>query len=358
MDATAAELPVPVIDCHAHVIPPRLVEALLREGARYGVEVTGPSAAPKIRLEGSNWTKPLPLPLTRLAERIQTMDAQGVDMQVLSSWIDFSGYTMPAHLGERFSALQNETIAELVAGNPDRYAGALTLPLQDPGLAAAMLRRGLEDYGFRSVQVATYFGGETFLDDPRLDPFWEVAEGLGVLVMFHPYEEKHPAGLADYFLHNCIGYPLQTAIAIARILFGGVFTRFPNLQVKFPHAGGALPYQFARIERAAEVRPEAKAKGFAGDPLAILKTCWFDTVTNNPPTVRFLADMVGAERLMMGSDYPFDMAERDPVGTVNAAVEPAHREAVLGGTAQRLLCLSPGCGCGGRALRPLLAEAV
>lgn len=354
----AADLPVPIIDSHAHVIPPRLVETLLREGARYGVEVTGPASAPKIRLEGSDWTKPLPLPLTRTTERIQTMEVQGVDMQVLSSWIDFSGYTMPAELGARFSALQNETIAELVIANPDRYAGALNLPLQDPARAADMLRRGLEDYGFRSVQVATYFGGDTFLDDPRLDPFWEAAQGLGVLVMFHPYEEKHPAGLADYFLHNCIGYPLQTAIAIARMIFGGVFDRFPKLQVKFPHAGGALPYQFARIERAAEVRPEAKAKGFSGDPLAILKTFWFDTVTNNPPTVRFLADLVGTERLMMGSDYPFDMAERDPVGTVKAAVEPRYYDDVLGGTAQRLLCLSPACGCGGRRLRPLVAEAV
>jgi aminocarboxymuconate-semialdehyde decarboxylase len=136
-----------------------------------------------------------------------------------------------------------------------------------------------------------------------------------------------------------------------------VFTRVPNLQARFPHAGGALPYQFARIERAAQVRPEAKARGFDGDPLAILRRCWFDTVTNNPATLRFLADLVGPERLLMGSDYPFDMADPDPVDTVRSAIPGHVVDDVLGGTAQKLLCLSPRCGCGGRPLRPL-AEAV
>lgn len=347
----------PVIDCHAHIIPPKLVDAIQRRGAHYGVEVGGPANAPTIRLEGSSWTKPVPLPLTRIAERIATMDQQGVDVQVLSGWIDFSGYTMPLDEAVRFSELQNEAIAEVVASNADRYAGAANVPLQDARAASEVLRRSVEQYGFKSVQVATYFGGDRFLDDPRLDPFWEVAQDLEILILFHPYEEKHPAGLSDFFLHNCIGYPLQTAIAISRMIFGGVFTRFPKLRARFPHAGGALPYQFERIRRAAEVRPEAKAKGFSGDPLDVLKTLYFDTVTSNPPTLRFLADLVGAERMMLGSDYPFDMAERDPVATVTAAIEAPHRAAVLGGTAQKLLCLSPTCGCGGRPLRPL-AEAV
>lgn len=346
----------PVIDIHAHIIPPRLVELLRRRGGDFGVEVGERDGAMMVRLAGSDWTKPLPMPLTRTDERLSTMDRQGVDVQVLAGWIDFSGYTMPLAEAVRFSEIQNETIAELAAGN-ERYAGAGTVPLQDARTAADMLRRTVADYGFRSVQVATYLGGERFLDDPALDPFWEVAEALDVLVLFHPYDEKPAPGLADYFLHNCIGYPLQTAIAISRMIFGGVFARFPNLRARFPHAGGALPYQFARIERAAQVRPEAKARGFAGDPLEILRRCYFDTVTNNPATLRFLADLVGPERLLMGSDYPFDMADPDPAGTVRAAISGAALDGVLGGTTQKLLCLSPSCGCGGRLLRPL-AEAV
>ena len=336
----SAPLQTPVIDCHAHIIPPRLVDVIRRSGSAYGVEVGGGTGATTIRLEGSSWTKPVPMPLTRIDERVATMDGQGVDVQVLSGWIDFSGYTMPRDLAVRFSELQNETIAEVVASNSDRYAGAANVPLQDAREAAAMLRRAVEQYGFRSVQIATYLGGERFLDDPALDPFWEAAQDLEVLILFHPYEEKHPAGLADYFLHNCIGYPLQTAIAIARMIFGGVFTRFPDLRARFPHAGGALPYQFARIQRAAEVRPEARVHGFDGDPLDILKRLYFDTVTSNPATVRFLADMVGADRLMLGSDYPFDMAERDPVGTVKAAIAAPHLDGVW---AERLrnCCVSP-----------------
>ena len=338
-------MPTPTIDVHAHLIPPALVQALRSGGSRYGVETGGSEQAMTIRLEGSSWTKPLPLPLTRIDERIETMDRQGVDMQLLSGWIDFSGYTMPLQQGIAFCELQNETLSDVARSNPGRYLPAGTVPLQDAEVAARMLERLVKDHGMRAVQVATYFGGQRFLDDERLDPFYAAAQELGVLLLFHPYEEQHPAGLADYFLHNCIGYPLASAVALARMLFSGSFTRFPRLLCRWPHAGGYLPYQLSRIRRAHQVRPEAKGRGFDGDVVDVLKTLYFDTVTNNPATVRFLADIVGPERLLMGSDYPFDMMEHDPVRTVRDALPESSHEAVLGGTAARLLCRADGCGC-------------
>ena len=339
-----------VIDFHSHLIPRRMLGLLRREGARYGVEFAGPEDAPTVRLEGSAWTKPVPLPLTRVEERLQTLDRQGIDRQVMASWIDFSGYTMPVDLGTRFAELQNECIAEVAAEHPTRLLAAATVPLADAKTAARVLERATRDYGMRTVQVATFFGGSRFLDDPALDPFWEAASDLGVLVYFHPYDETPPAGTKDYFLHNVVNYPLQTAIAIPRMIFGGVFDRFPKLRVCFPHGGGYLPYQFGRIRRAAAVRPEPKVHGYAGDPLDVLKRFYFDTIVHNPRSLAFLAEMVGPDRLVMGSDYPFDMNDPDPVGSVKAGLAPEHHAAVTGGTAAALLGLA-GTSDGGGARR-------
>jgi aminocarboxymuconate-semialdehyde decarboxylase len=328
-----------IIDLHAHLIPPKLVETLRRAGARYGVDVAGPAEAPTIRLENSTWTKPLPLPLTRVAERLATIEHQGIDLQVQAPWIDFSGYTMPVPLAEKFSELQNETIAELAAAHPGRLLGAATVPMQDAAVAIRVLERALA-MGHRSVQVATYFGGSRFLDHEALFPFWEAVADKGVLVYIHPYDEQPPPGTREFFLHNVVNYPVQTAIAIPRMIFAGVFDRFPRLTICFPHGGGYLPYQFGRIRRAAQVRPEPKSLGYAGDPLEPLQRCYFDTILHSPAAIRFLAEMVGADRLVMGSDYPFDMNDPDPAAAVRAALPEAAQPAVLGGTARRLLGLA------------------
>jgi aminocarboxymuconate-semialdehyde decarboxylase len=180
---------------------------------------------------------------------------------------------------------------------------------------------------------------------------------MKVFVLFHPYDEQPPQGLGDFFLHNCIGYPLQTTIAVMRMMFSGVFARFPDLMVRLPHAGGFLPYQIDRFRHAADHRPEPRAKGFRGDPLDVFKQLYFDTLAFTPRPLRYLADLVGTERIVLGSDYPFEMSDPDPVATVKEALPQKDHDAVLGGTVQRILCLSPKCGCNGRPLRPL-AEAV
>ena len=187
----------PVIDCHAHMVPPDMWRAMLTDGARYGVEIGGTAERRMIRLAGSGYARPMYMPLTATAERIATMDRQGVDMQVLSGYIDFSGYTMPLDLGTKFAELQNETIAGVVAANPDRYVGAGNVPLQDAATAVKVMARAHRDYGFRAVQVAPYFGGKKFLDDPVLDPFWAAAQEMEILILFHPYDEQPAAGLGD-----------------------------------------------------------------------------------------------------------------------------------------------------------------
>ena len=253
----------PVIDTHAHIVPPDMVKILRRDGARYGVEFSGTEDAPRVQLAGGK-VKPFPKFLQRTDERLAAMDRQGVDMQVISGWIDFSGYTMPPELGAKFSELQNEHIAAAVAANPDRYTGAANMPLQDPKTAIRMLERAVREQGFKAIQLSTYVGPGRFLDDAALDPFWQAAQEMKVFVLFHPYDEQPPQGLGDFFLHNCIGYPLQTTIAVMRMMFSGVFARFPDLMVRLPHAGGFLPYQIDRFRHAADHRPEPRAERLQG----------------------------------------------------------------------------------------------
>ncbi len=341
----------PVIDTHAHIVPPDMYKLLRKKSAHYGVTFTGDEKKPVVQLAGSDYVRPLPMFLTNVDHRIETMDRQGVDMQVLTGWVDFSAYTMPLELGTRFSELQNESIAAVVASNPDRFAGAANVPLQDAKSAVKVLERARAQYGFRAAQIATYLGPDRFLDDPALDPFWAAAQETGTFLIFHPYDEQRPAGLHDYFLHNCIGYPLATTIAIVRMMFSGVFDRFPELLIKVPHAGGFLPYQIERFQHAADFRPEPRSKGFKGRPADVLKKLYYDTITFSPATLRYLVDLVGAERLMLGSDYPFEMGDPDPVASITAVVGERYRPAVLGGTVQQIMCLDPACGCGGRPLK-------
>jgi aminocarboxymuconate-semialdehyde decarboxylase len=340
----------PVIDTHAHIVPPAMLKALRGNSAHYGIEFSGSNKQTLVQLAGSNYIRPLPGFLAHVDERLATMHRQGIDMQILAGWVDFSAYTMPVELGIRFAELQNDCIAEIVAQHPNRFAGAANVPLQDAQAAVRELERVRKRYDFRAVQIATYLSPNQFLDDPSLDPFWAAAQETGTFLIFHPYDEQRPAGLHDFFLHNCIGYPLQTTTAIVRMMFSGVFDRFPKLIIKVPHAGGFLPYQIERFQHAADFRPEPRSKGFKGRSLDILKRLYFDQITFSAATLRYLIDLVGAERLMLGSDYPFEMGDPDPVGSINAVVPEEKRAAVLGGTVQTIMCLNPSCGCGGRPL--------
>ena len=338
----------PVIDCHAHIVPPEMWATMLKDGARYGVEIGGTEARRMIQLAGSSYARPMYMPLTATDERLATMDRQGVDMQVLSGYVDFTGYTMPLDLGIRFSELQNETIAAVVAAHPTRYAGAANVPLQDAAAAIRVMEQTRRDYGFRAVQIAPYFGGKRFLDDPALDPFWAAAQEMETLVLFHPYDEAAGERASARLL------PRTTASAIrcrppsraARMMFSGVFTRFPRLRMRLPHAGGFLPFQLERFRHAADFRPEPRANGFAEDPRDVVRRLYYDSVTFSPDNLRYLVELVGPDRLLLGSDFPFEMGDIDPVGTVKAAVAPEHHDMVLGGTLKRLLCLDGSCGCG------------
>ena len=209
--------------------------------------------------------------------------------------------------------------------------------MQWPERAAATLRRLVRDLGLLGVEINTTLGPERFLDDPALDPFWAEAEALGALIMIHPSLGGTEKRFDRYYLNNLIHNPLETTVAGAHLIFGGVLERFPGLKMCLVHGGGLLPYNLGRLRRGHLVRPETKVS-MRGSVEDSYRRLLFDTVTHSVPALRFLVQEVGAGHVFLGSDYPFDMADPDLVGTVRASrFEPGEEALILRGNAERLL---------------------
>lgn len=260
--------------------------------------------------------------------RERTMAEQGVGSQLLSPWIALCDYSLGEADADWFHRAVNAEIAAVCAAAPDRYAGVGTAPLQFPALAIEVLREAMGPLGLLGVEIGTSVGKDVFLDDPSLDPFWQAAEALGAFILIHPPLEPPAGGFADYYLNNLIQNPLQTTVAGARLIFGGVLERFPRLHICLVHGGGLLPYNVGRLIRGHLVRPEAKAR-MTGSVEESFSRLYFDTVTHSAPALAYLVGQAGADHVFLGSDYPFDMADPDLVDTVRAAGLGAVKEALV-----------------------------
>ena len=279
------------------------------------------------------------------AARLKDMELDGVEAAVLYTTMGFVLFWIEdAEFQQDCFRVYNDWLAEFCSYAPGRFAGLAMISLFDIDRARRELERCAK-MGLKGALIWASPPEDRPYTQRAYDPFWAAAQEMGILILFHPYDEQPATGLSDYFLHNCIGYPLQTTIAAVRMMFSGVFMRFAALRMRLPHAGGFLPFQIERFRHAADFRPEPRSRGFTGDPLDVLKRLYYDTVTFSPMTLRYLVDLVGADRLLLGSDFPFEMGDPDPVGTVKAAIAPEHQDGVLGGTLARLLCLDSACAC-------------
>lgn len=342
------------LDIHAHVVPEELIQALRRPNGVHGVRIVRTAqGAEVIDLHGRNRSRPILPGLVDLAARLETMDTTGVRRQAISGWMDISAYEMDAGEGAGFLRFQNDTIANLVKANPDRFVGLCGVPLQDGQRAAAELERCLQQAGFRGVEIGTNVAGWN-LDSPSFEPFWAAAESLGAFIFIHPFNtlESVTPRLRDYYFSNLIGNPLDTAIAGASLMFGGVLERHPGLTICLAHGGGHLPYQQGRLEHGFTVRPEAKRRT-QRPPSEFFKLLYFDSLTHSPESLEFLIKRVGAEHVLLGSDYPFDMAEPEPIEAVESlpGLSREDRDAILFKNAERLLGLTAGVGCQGSGIR-------
>jgi aminocarboxymuconate-semialdehyde decarboxylase len=254
-----------------------------------------------------------------LYDERQILDAlarRGVDAAVISpSPEEFYYWTAPA-LGARIAAAQNDGMAEMARAHPDRLIGLATLQMQDPDRAARELERAVAELGLRGAEICTHINGRD-LDDPALDPVYAAAERLGVPLLLHPQNWGDMRRLQDHHLWNLVGFPTETALAAAHLIMGGVFEAHPRLRVILAHGGGYLPYQVGRLDHGYEVRREAKTR-LPRRPSEYLGNLYCDSLTHNELSLRFLIDRMGADHVVIGSDYPFHMGDERPVDTVRA----------------------------------------
>ncbi len=304
------------LDMHAHHVGQPVIDRINAEGARHGIRVVkADDGVTRLEVGGRLTGMPLLPTLIDDGARLKWMDEAGIDVQLLSGWMDLAGYHLGTEAGQWLARAQNEALAEIVARRPDRYAAAAMVPLQAPELAAAELRHAVTQFAHRAVQIGARVEEEG-LDAPGLDPFWKAAEELNVPVIVHPADLAVPPRLRRLFLHILVGNPSETTFAAAALLLGGVFDRFPKLRVLLVHGGGCVPYQFGRIDRGRVAAPPA-ARGQVKTSLArYAGNLYYDTVLHDDAALDYLIRRVGANHVALGSDYPFPLRDADPVQSV------------------------------------------
>lgn len=324
-------------DVHAHCIPPSFRGWLRQHGPSHGADRLDTAKGTRVQFNGGFVTAPLRDSLSDLNQRIADMDRMQVDVQVLAGWIDLTGYDLAPREGLSYARAHNDSLAEEAAKEPARFRSVATLPLQDPPAAATELHRAVTELGMVGAQVATTVGPD-WIDRAGLDDVWEAADALGAFVILHPMAPLTGVALDRYFMDNSVGRPAETTIALAGLIYSGVFDRFPNLRICAVHGGGFAPFQIGRLDRGYKAKPELAAQHAKRLPSEYLREIYVDTVVHDPRVLRFLIDTMGADRVMMGSDYPFEMGEDDPVALVDSVprIGDEERQAILWGNARRL----------------------
>ena len=326
----------PRIDLHCHFIPPAILDRIARDGKAHSIVVTDDE---RVSFAGRGATQRWPRGMRDLADRLERMDAQGVDLQVVSAWMDFSAYELDATDGAWLARTLNELTIEAISPHRDRFRAMAAVPLQAPELAGEELRYACTELGMVAVEIATTLGSSE-LDDPKLEPFWRAAEELRVLVLVHPIHKSigFDRLSRSYFLDNIVSNPAEATVAAANLIFGGVLAAHPELKVCLTHGGGFLPYQVGRQDRGYEARPEVTATNIGSLPSSFLRRFYYDTVVHSTESLRFLVERVGADRVVMGSDYPFPMGDPEPVKTVlDCALDKAVTSGLLGRNAIQAL---------------------
>jgi aminocarboxymuconate-semialdehyde decarboxylase len=325
-----------IIDVHAHAIPPGFADYLVQKGASIGIQTEDSDRGTRV-VYGDRVTAPMRQDLSDLQARIEWMDNAGVDMQVMAGWIDLTGYEIDAVHAVDYSRAHNDSLADYAADHADRFRIIGTVPLQAPKAAAAELEKMMAD-GFAGIEIATTVRGAA-LDMAGLDEVWEVAEATGAFILLHPMTPLGGVDLGRYFMENSVGRPAESSITLAGLILSGVFERFPGLKFCSVHGGGFIPFQIGRLDKSFHAKPGLTGKHISRPPSDYLHQLFVDTVVHDPGVLRFLIDSMGADHVLLGTDYPFEMGDLDPVATLRSVpnLEAPDFHAICGGTAHALL---------------------
>lgn len=327
------------VDIHCHQESAKAAELMREEAARTGHAALafGNDLTRSINEQQLIDIQPK---MNSLDERLADMDAMGIDVQAISIAPYQYYYWAEPEVGRHVSTLMNDHLAETAARKPERFVALGTVPLQHTEMAVSELERCVKKLGMRGVEISTNVnGGE--LSDPRLDKFFAKVEELDVLIFIHPAGFTHADRFRDHYFINLIGHPLESTLAIGQLIFGGVLERYSRLKICIAHGGGYLPAYAGRMDHGYHARADC-SEGLPAAPGTYLRKLYFDTMVFEPDQIAFLAAKYGADHVLLGSDYPYDMGETDPVGLVGgvASLSEEDKQAVCGLNAARLLKLS------------------
>ena len=326
-----------IIDTHTHILTDETMRLLAKEAPKFAPKLTEVDAEVSVLDVAGVAYRPFTRGGWDIAKRLQDMDAAETDVHVLSATPQTYYYDQEPAAGIALSAIQNEQIAKHVRDYPERFMGIATLPMQTPEKAADELRRAVRDLGLLGAMIGSNCEGKN-LDDPSFEPLWAAAEELEAFMFIHPVHVAGANRMKDYYLRNFVGNPLDTTIAAACLVFGGVLERHPKLTVVLAHGGGMVPYQMGRwVHGWKERTPEPQVK-LKVSPQASIDRLIFDTILHAKPQLESMIGWVGASRVLLGSDYPYDMAMLDCVRHVRAlSISDADKATILGEEAARLL---------------------
>jgi aminocarboxymuconate-semialdehyde decarboxylase len=320
-----------IIDTHGHLVPSDLLAAIRRERTRFpSLRLIEDGGSLALAFAGGKPSRPIMKGLSDVSGRIAWMDKQGIDRQVVGGWPDWFGYELPAAEGEAWCRLINEAQLAAAKAQP-RFVPLAVAPLQDGARAAAVLKSAVAA-GFPGLMISTLPRGiGSVLDAADLDPFWAAADETGAVIHIHPSYDAGDARVNDFGLANGVGRVTDAMVAVARLLCSGHVTRYRDAKVFVPIGAAGLPFVLGRLQRNHKITPGI------GDPAEGLGLIYTDSIVHDPRVLRFVVEMIGADRVMMGSDMPFPIGEEEPTKIVAAAgLKPDQVASINGGLAQKL----------------------
>lgn len=326
------------IDIHHHYIPQALLDEAKRSGKITGVQAKETQSGETAISFAGKPDFTVPGELADLEKRFQAMERGKIAIGALIPHTSSLGYPLDGRLGEAWCRLYNEGIRDLTLKHSERFVGLAAVPLQDPPRAAAVLEHAIHELKLRGGYIASNVNGQYYSSD-FFDPFWRKAQELDALIVMHPEDVAGSERMGPYGLRLICGNPADSTLSIAFMSYSGVFDRFPNLKLCVLHGGGFLPYQLGRLDKGFAVRRGPRAPSASSAPsVYVKKNLYFDTMVYRVDTLDYLKRIAGADRLMVGTDYPYALGDWLSVEKVEALDCPeSEKMAILEGNAKRLL---------------------